>query len=165
MKPIFLVGFMGSGKTTYGRRIAKYLIREFIDLDKAIENDEGVYIKDIFQAAGEEYFRKREAEVLRRVCRENAVIACGGGTPCFHENMNFMRETGTVVYLKTEEHVLVSRLERNKSQRPLVMMMDHKELKEYVRTKIREREPYYLQASLIFESEKTSVKDLLDQLR
>ncbi|HQB87139.1 MAG TPA: shikimate kinase, partial [Bacteroidales bacterium] len=97
---IFLIGFMGSGKTTTGKKLASRLSWKFIDLDEFIEEDKGMPVAEIFETQGEDWFRTVEAEALRTVTKAgNTVISTGGGTPCFYENMEFMLQNGLTVYL------------------------------------------------------------------
>ncbi len=150
---VFLIGFMGSGKTTYGRAAAAAAGMPFLDLDEVIETEAGKRITEIFAGEGEERFRVLEHETLRRVTAlpGEAVIAVGGGTPCFFENMSLMNNTGTTIYLKHPPHVLVENLQGQKAQRPLIAGMDDEELLGYITGKLAEREPFFTQAKIILE--------------
>ncbi len=149
---IFLVGFMGSGKTTIGKKLANYLDFKFIDLDKLIEDKAGMSISEYFSRFGEDAFRVMEGQVLREsVYPENSVIAAGGGTPCFHDNMRWMNENGKVVYLSLPPKALASRLEHSTTERPLIKHLRGDELVSFIAKKLREREPFYNQAKFIAE--------------
>ncbi|GAB4279619.1 MAG: shikimate kinase [Marinilabiliales bacterium] len=118
---IFLTGFMASGKTTHGKKLAKILNYDFFDTDKCIEQQEQINISEIFQKEGEEYFRKVERKILRQLVDNNndAVIATGGGTPCFYDNMEFMNQNGLTVFLKLDFKTIYNRLLHSKKIRPL----------------------------------------------
>ena len=119
---IFIVGYMGSGKTQTGFYISKKLGYQFVDLDILVEEAYGKKISEIFDIEGENTFRKIEAEILRSVSlnNENIVISTGGGTPCFYNNMEFMNQNGITVYLKLPAKLLAERLINNKDKRPLI---------------------------------------------
>lgn len=157
MKPIFLVGFMGSGKTTLGRNLAKTLGYEFLDIDIFIENRFHATVREIFNQNGEEEFRKIEHRVLHEIAEfENVIVACGGGTPCFFDNMSFMNSKGTTVYLKTSHERLMIRLTlpRAKAKRPLLASKTNEEIDIYVRNALEKREPIYGKALITFNSDK-----------
>lgn len=146
---IFLIGFMGSGKTTTGKKLASRLNWEFIDLDEFIEEDKGMPVAEIFETQGEDWFRTVEAEALRTVAKaDNTVISTGGGTPCFYENMEFMLQNGLTVYLRMTPESLARRLARSSAGRPLLKGIDKEELETYIRTKLAEREPWYSMAEI-----------------
>lgn len=149
---VFLIGFMGSGKTTIGKKLAKKLSLEFIDLDAEVEKKEGRTIGQIFDLLGEDYFRTKEHEILlEQSSNNNILIACGGGTPCFFDHMQMMNNTGITVYLKFSPEALYSRLENAKTKRPLLKNMDEINMKLYIKNKLEEREQIYLQAKIITE--------------
>src|SRR5215217_1973749 len=111
MNSVFLIGFMGSGKTFVGKKLAQLLKTTFIDLDEVIEKSEEKTISQIFSQNGEEFFRERESHYLKSLSeRSNVVIATGGGTPCFHDNMKWMNENGITIYLKAKSEILFDRL-------------------------------------------------------
>jgi shikimate kinase len=163
--PVFLIGFMGSGKSTFGKRIAAGLSYQFLDLDKAIENWEGKSIPEIFASQGEDAFRVIESSTLKQMKGPYKVIACGGGTPCFANNMDYMLQHGRVVYLKTNAGILATRLIRNKGTRPLLDGKSDEEIKAYVSEKLAERESFYEKAHIIFDAQESKLSSLLDQLR
>ena len=121
MKPLFLVGYMAAGKTTLGRRAAQLLNVEFIDLDAYIESRYRKRISDLFAERGEEGFRDIERRMLHEVAEfDNVLVATGGGTPCFFDNMEYMRHRGVTVYLAASVQTLCRRLSHAKVKRPLV---------------------------------------------
>lgn len=161
---IFLTGFMGSGKTTAGRLLAEGLNYDFIDLDELIEEHEGKAITEIFAEKGEDYFRKTEAEVLDSLLgRTNLVVALGGGTACFHDNMQKMKSSGITVYLKVSPGILARRLSHG-TARPLVAGKTGTELKNHIRRLLAGREGWYRQSHLIFDADKYSPRQLLDKI-
>src|ERR1700751_2656126 len=118
---IFLIGFMGSGKTTLGRKLAARLNYEFIDLDHKLEQKVELSIAEYFTLFGEDSFRKLEAEVLRKTpYSENVIVSTGGGLPCYFDNLDWMKANGKVVYIKVNPKTLADRLETGKEERPLL---------------------------------------------
>jgi shikimate kinase len=156
---LFLIGFMGSGKTHWGNLLALKLSLPFFDLDKVISEKEQKSIPEIFAEKGEEYFRVVEKDCLEEIVENNNefIISCGGGTPCFFNNIQFMKKKGTVVWLNTRVDVLVDRLLRNKDSRPLVKDLAASELKTYILKKILSRKIYYEQAQITVHEENLSV--------
>ena len=153
MTRIFLIGYMGAGKTTLGRSLAEVLGMEFIDLDHFIEARQRKTVKDIFAEVGEEGFRRIERASLEEVAQfENVVISLGGGTPCFFDNMEIINAAGTSVYLKPSEEVLLMRLIKGKHKRPLLADKDDDQILQVIREQLAWREPYYLKANLVFEA-------------
>jgi len=152
---IFLIGFMGSGKSHWGSQLAAQLKTPFIDLDEQIVKQEGQPIADIFAEKGEEYFRVREKELLEKFIDENSsmVISVGGGTPCFFNNIDLMKRKGCVVWLNTHVDVLLQRLIREKGKRPLLNDIPDDDLKAYIVRKINERRIYYEQAQVRIDNE------------
>ena len=151
----FLVGFMGSGKTHWGKRWALANRMSFVDLDEMIEKAEGKTIRDIFEANGEDYFRKLEAQSLK-LCADlhNTIIACGGGTPCFFDNMQWMNEHGITIYVAaTAEQILQRVLAAGLEKRPLLKKMSEGELTSFISGKLKEREPVYSQAQFTLHSD------------
>ncbi|MBQ0030331.1 MAG: shikimate kinase [Paludibacteraceae bacterium] len=148
VKRIFLVGFMASGKTTSGKRIAEKFNLDFIDLDVYIENRFRRTVSQIFAERGEEGFRKIEHNMLEEVAQfEDVVIAAGGGTPCFFDNMQIMNDNGETVYLKGTPEMLCSNLTINgTAKRPLVAGKSKEELIAFISETLAKREPFYAQA-------------------
>lgn len=150
---IFLIGFMGTGKSHWGRVWAERHNMNFYDLDEIIEQTEGQSVVDIFDNAGEEYFRIKEASILRdQLEHENCIIACGGGTACFNNNMEWMNEHGFTVYLTAPASFLLQRIMDEKEKRPLVKNVNEAELLFFVEQKLKEREPFYRQAKLVLDA-------------
>jgi shikimate kinase len=152
---IFLIGFMGSGKTHWGKQLASRLQLSFFDLDEVIVQSEQQNIPEIFSSKGEEYFRGKEKELLEKLVDENTnmVVSCGGGTPCFFNNIEFMKKYGTVVWLNTHVDVLLERLMKERNERPLLKDINDEELRNYILRKLNERRMYYEQADVIIDKE------------
>ena len=150
MSLIFLIGFMGSGKTTLGRKLASRMGYEFIDLDHKLEQQVELSIAEYFSFFGEDAFRKLESEVLKKtVYPENVVISTGGGLPCYFDNMDWMKTNGKVVYLKLPPKTLADRLENGKEERPLLQDKHGEALVAFIEQKLEEREKFYSQANII----------------
>ena len=141
---------MGSGKSTIGRKLAQYLQYSFIDLDRLITNKAGMSIAEYFQKHGEDKFRELERDVLQQTdFPPNAIIATGGGVPCYFNNMEWMISEGKVVYLYMEPKALAHRLKYSKTERPLIQGLNPEELVDFISQKLSEREDYYRKAHLI----------------
>lgn len=154
---IFLVGFMGCGKSTIGRRVARRLGYDFVDTDSVIEQKSGRSVSEIFASAGEEAFRRMEREAIEEIpSGGDVIVATGGGLPCFGGNMELMRGRGSVVYFRMSPERLFGRLEKGRARRPKLAGMDDGQLREYIRTTLAEREPYYLQASAVIDCDGVS---------
>jgi len=152
IKAIYIIGFMGSGKTTTGKKLAAAMDWSFIDLDKKIEENTGMTIPEIFTEKGEDYFRILEAEQLRNLqFQPYTVISTGGGTPCNGDNMDYMVETGLTLYLKMTPEQLRSRLENSKGERPLIKNLQQSELIDFIEKKLAFREKWYNRAEIIVE--------------
>lgn len=150
---IFLVGFMGCGKTTMGRKLATALGYEFLDLDHALEAHAGMPIPEYFSIHGEDAFRKLESSILKETAYpENALVSTGGGLPCFFDNMDWMNAHGQSVYMKLTPKALASRLEHAKTPRPVLQGKKGDELVAFIESKLAEREPFYSKASVTAES-------------
>lgn len=150
--PIFLIGFMGSGKTFLGEKLTALLGWSFIDLDGVVERAAGKSIPEIFAENGEIAFRELEREALFSVFSlEKVVVATGGGTPCFFENMARMNAHGRTIYLKTPADLLARRLELQRASRPLLASLSAAELLPFIEKRLAERSPYYMQARWVIE--------------
>jgi shikimate kinase len=148
---VYIIGFMGSGKTTTGKRLAGLLEWSFTDLDKSIEEQTGLTIPEIFSLHGETWFRKVESEVLRsHRSLTNEVVATGGGTPCFGDNMEYMLDTGLTIYLKLTPRQLKSRLSGSKGERPLIKNLGTENLITFIEENLAIREKWYNMAELNF---------------
>lgn len=145
--PIFLIGYMGSGKSTLGRAVAKYTGLQLIDLDNYIERRYMANVRDIFARHGEERFRDMERRMLAEVADfENVIVACGGGTPCFHGNMELINSHGTSVWLQASEEILFRRLVRGRRKRPLLADKTDEEILHTIRSGLESRHPFYSMA-------------------
>ena len=152
MKRIILIGYMGSGKTTIGRALSKETGMMFYDLDWYIESRMRKTVAQIFAEKGEEGFRKIEYNMLHEVAEfEDVIISCGGGTPCFFDNMDYLNQQGDVVYLKATPEVLYRHLLMGKVERPLIKGKSPEELTAYITHHLEEREPYYQKARHILD--------------
>ncbi len=161
----FLIGFMGSGKTTHGRRLAAYLNVDFVDLDDLFEQQTGTAISNYFTVFGEEKFRQTESALLKdTVYPKNAIVSTGGGLPCFFDNLDWMKQHGTTVYLQVPPQVIASRLSNAKTERPLLQHKTGEELLQYITQKLTEREPIYLQAQVIISGVGISARKLANTL-
>lgn len=149
---IFLNGFMGSGKSHCGLILASAIKYDFADTDIMIEDQWGMSINDFFEDKGEPAFRRAEHEVLMQVLSlKNTVVACGGGLPCFNDNMDLMNAAGLSVYLKFSPEALAVRLGGQIDSRPLLKNIRPDSLAEYIRSVLEEREKYYMMSKLIIE--------------
>lgn len=163
---IFLIGFMGSGKTTLGHPLARRLGYDFVDLDRAIEAGERCTIGEIFASRGEAEFRLLERKYLQDTIARggNVVVSTGGGTPCFHANMELMNANGVTVYLKLTPAMLAGRLASAKVCRPLLAGKSLSEMEEYIVDTLAGREEYYQQANVVVANPSRDVAKLIDIL-
>jgi shikimate kinase len=164
---IFLIGFMGSGKTHWGTRMAEKLQVPFYDLDAVIVNNEGMGISEIFGLKGEEYFRYMEKQTLEDLVtrEEKFVLSAGGGTPCFFNNIEFMKRNGKVLWLNTSLEILNQRLLKEKITRPLLRGITEAGLRAYIIRKLSERKMYYEQADLMVHEETVELEKLVNLIQ
>lgn len=164
---IFLIGFMGSGKTTLGKLLADELKTSFIDLDERIEQDQGMSVSRIFGEKGEDFFRELEASVLRKIVsgETDFVLACGGGTPCFHQNMAYMNGQGITVWLDTPREILAERLLSAPDQRPLISGLSGEQLISFISERLEQRAQWYGQARLVIDSSNFTIKEISRKLK
>jgi shikimate kinase len=147
MRRIILIGYMGSGKTTVGKALSKETGMMFYDLDWYIESRMRKTVSQIFAERGEEGFRQIEYNMLHEVAEfENVIISCGGGTPCFFDNMDYLNQQGDVVYLKATPETLYKHLMMAKVERPLLKDKSPEELIAYITEHLKERSPFYEKA-------------------
>lgn len=158
--PVFLLGFMGSGKTHWGSRWAKQAGLRFIDLDNLIEEKQGLPVSEIFESHGENFFREIESSTLKSLPGAAGIIACGGGTPCFHNNMKWMNEHGATIYLKARPAFLLSNILREPNVRPLVKNMSSSKILEFIEHTMKEREAFYSQAQFTIDAEHVNADSL-----
>lgn len=154
MRPIFLIGYMGCGKSTLGRNLSAATGIRFIDLDHYIEARFHRTIREIFAERGEDGFRELERKMLHEVADfEDIIVACGGGTPCFFDNMEYMNDHGITVMLDTSLDKLHSRLIRGRHKRPLIANKTDEELRLFIVEALQERMPHYNKAQIKFQSD------------
>lgn len=162
MKPIFLIGFMGSGKSTLGNALGRATGCRFIDLDNYIECRYHANVRDIFASRGEEGFRDLEHRMLEEVSQfEDVVVACGGGTPCFRGNMDIMNRSGLTIMLEASIDTLHARLKLGRKRRPLIAAMTDDELLAYIRQALDKRMPFYSQAQATFDANELDDKEMI----
>ena len=163
---VFFIGFMGSGKTHWGRQLSKKLGIPFFDLDEQIVSHEEKSIPEIFAAEGEEYFRLLEKDVLYIITEshDSFVMACGGGTPCYYNNIEYMSKSGTSVWINTPVQTLYERLIDEKESRPLIKNLSDEQLKGYIIKKYADRKIYYEQADVIVDEEPVQLEKLVEKI-
>jgi len=170
MKRVILIGYMGSGKTTVGKALSKETGMMFYDLDWYIESRMRKSVSQIFAEKGEEGFRKIEYNMLHEVAEfEDVIISCGGGTPCFFDNMDYLNQQGDVVYLKATPETLYKHLLMAKVERPLLKGKSSEELVAYITEHLKERAPFYEKARYTLDvnvlDEYDKIKDSVEGLR
>ena len=163
---IFLIGFMGCGKTHWGKEISMKLKIPFFDLDAKIEESEGKKIQEIFDEKGEEYFRHLEKEVLYLLTEshETFVMATGGGTPCFFNNVDYLKKHGTVIWINCSVDCLYKRLVLEKDRRPLISKIPTEQLRSYIVKKFSNRKIFYQQANIILNEDDINIDQVLDKI-
>ncbi|MEO6070176.1 MAG: shikimate kinase [Chitinophagaceae bacterium] len=163
---IFLIGFMGSGKSYWGNLLSQKLNLPFFDLDEKIIEKTKISINQLFLEEGEEYFRGLEKETLLALTSDNVsfVMACGGGTPCFYNNMDFMNSKGITVWIHCTTEKLYKRLEKEKEKRPLLSGLNEEALRGYIIKKYGDRKMYYEKAAVVIKEEDISLEKLTDQI-
>ena len=160
---IFLIGFMGSGKSTLGKKVARQLNIDFLDLDHFIEEQENQTIQGIFDQYGEVYFREKEREALKTIAEKQGklVVALGGGTPCFYDNMEIINQSGASVYLKYNSGILADRLMNAKTERPLIKNKSKEELLSFINDILLNREKFYNQSHFVIEGNNIKAEDVI----
>lgn len=162
---IFLLGFMGSGKSYWGRALAANLKIPLTDLDDEIERENGQTIADIFAAEGEAYFRELERNALVKLLKKDRyILSCGGGLPCFFDNMELMNRHGLTIWLDAPLEVMVERLKRNQAKRPLLRDMNEAQLALFVERKLEERRIFYEQAKWTIFTEDNTPESLAKKI-
>jgi len=149
---IFLIGYMGSGKTTIGKALASQMDTSFMDMDDLIMAHAGLSIAKIFDVKGEEAFRQIERKVLKELeSTSTGIVACGGGTPCFFDNMTWMNANGLTIYLKHSPKQLIRHLRGQIADRPILIGKSEEELLQFIETHLKERSTFYEQAQVVLE--------------
>lgn len=162
---IILIGFMGSGKTTFGKELAKHLNYEFVDSDAEIEKNEGTPISEIFKTKGEEYFRKLESNYLKTVRLNSVVFATGGGMPFYKDNLDILKEKGIVIYLNVPFSELCKRLKEDDGNRPLIQRKEENKIEEQkLLTLFAKREGGYKKADIEIEADQ-DVVELIERVK
>lgn len=149
---VFLIGFMGCGKTTLGKKLAGKMGYAFLDLDHQLEQEMGMSVADYFAAYGEDAFRRQEQKTLQGYdYPEQVIVATGGGAPCYFDNMDWINANGLSVYISLSPAALAKRLEKGKAKRPLLKDLNEEEMVDFIQQRLEQREPYYRQAKIIAE--------------
>ncbi|MGB0166208.1 MAG: shikimate kinase [Luteibaculum sp.] len=148
---LYLLGFMGSGKSTLGKKLAAKLKKPFLDIDHVIEAEQGRSISSLAEEKGMAFFRNLESKKLQELAGMDAVIATGGGTPCIQKNLDVILETGLSFYLRYPVATLVQRLIPGKTQRPLIANLKNEDLPKFIEGLLKGREEYYLQANYVWD--------------
>jgi shikimate kinase len=157
---------MGSGKSHWGRQLSEKLNIPFFDLDEQVVNSEGRSINEIFDNYGEEYFRLKEKGVLHIITESHAsfVMACGGGSPCYFNNIEYMNRSGTTIWLNTPVNVLFNRLLKEKDHRPLLKELTNEQLMGFIIKKFSDRKIYYEQADIVIDDEEISLDHFIERI-
>jgi len=163
---IFLIGFMGSGKTFWGTRLSLKLNIPFFDLDERITESSGMSINEIFAKEGEEFFRQAEKKTLHEITEthDTFVMACGGGTPCYFNNIDYMNRTGTTVWISTSIEKLFERLIKERSDRPLLKNLTDDQVKSFIIKKFSDRKIFYEQADVVIDDDSVNVDHLVEKV-
>lgn len=163
---IFLIGFMGSGKTHWGRLLSEKLGIRFFDLDEQVSSHAGKNIVDIFATEGEEQFRLQEKDALHIITEshDSFIMACGGGAPCFFNNIEYMNQAGITVWINTALDVLFERLIEEKDKRPLIKELSADQLKTYISKKFADRKLYYEQAKVKVNEAPLELDNLINKI-
>lgn len=162
---IFLIGFMGSGKSTIGSRLARSIGYDFKDMDHLIEETAGMTIPSIFSEHGEQVFRKWEHDILLELCEhKNVVVSTGGGAPCHNDMIRIMNDRGATIYIRLPPLALKERLLNSKTERPLIKGKSEPELLEFITTLLTEREKFYRQAAYTVDGVNLEIGELIDLL-
>ena len=160
---LYLIGFMGVGKTTIGKKLSKKYNINFIDTDEEIERVSHKSISTIFQRHGEDHFRRLETITLKSI-KKNNIVACGGGLPFYNNNMYFIKKSGLSIYLKASKEEIFVRLEKDYKTRPLLQNKSIKALKEFINEKLIEREKFYNKANHTIDTTNLSIEEVLRKI-
>lgn len=162
---VFLIGYMGCGKSTLGRKLSEMLQVTFIDLDKYIEQKYFKTIPNIFEEEGEVAFREKEQAALKEVSEfDNVIVASGGGAPCFFKNMDVMNEAGLCVFLDVDSSELTNRLLQSATERPLIKDKSPDELLDFVEGMMEKRRPFYEKAKVILKGKDIRPEQIIERI-
>lgn len=163
---IFLIGFMGSGKTHWGRLLSEKLGIPFFDLDEQVVSNAGKPITEIFASEGEEHFRLMEKDALHIITKshDSFVLACGGGAPCFFNNIEYMNQSGVTVWINAPADTLFERLLQDKEKRPLIKELADDQLKSFILKKYADRRIYYEQARITIDEQPVQLDVLIQKI-
>ena len=167
MKKIVLLGYMGVGKSFFGKELANITQRKFIDLDEYIQKNENTSIELLFQNKGEIYFRKKEHHYLKEILSsdEEIILSLGGGTPCYYNNMDLLqKEDVMIIYIKASVETIFNRLNAQKSQRPLIAGIEGEELKEFIAKHLFDRSYFYNQAEIKISVDEKELSEVVNEL-
>lgn len=176
---VFLLGFMGSGKSFYAKGLSEHLHVPFVDLDQFIEKEQAMTISEIFEKWGESAFRSLESIAIKQVYADLltrkketqlkddilGIISCGGGTPCFNDNMDWMNKQGLTVWINPPEEIIWERLMKERKTRPLVASLTDDALKDFIHQKLLERKPFYEKAQSVINQSEISISALVNTIK
>jgi len=163
---IYLIGYMGCGKSTVGKRLAKHAGLQFIDMDHYIEKRNCKTVPQLFEEFGEEGFRKRERKALEELSEfTDVVIATGGGAPCFFDNIDLMNRTGKTIYLNIDPKILASRLLKSKTERPLIKGKSKEDLIDFIDETLKKRNAFYKQAHYEITQPDVDLDEVVEMLK
>lgn len=176
---VFLLGFMGSGKSFYAKGLSEQLHVPFVDLDQRIEEEQAMSISEIFEKWGESAFRTLESVAIKQVYADLlarntntqhkndilGIISCGGGTPCFNDNMEWMNKHGLTVWINPAEEIIWERLINEKNNRPLVASLTEDALKDFIHQKLLERKPYYEKAQSVINQSDITIPEFVNTIQ
>lgn len=166
VKRVFLVGYMGCGKSTLGRWLSSDLKWRFLDMDDFIEKKQGRTISQIFEDEGEAAFRKMEQDAITELSQEeNVIIATGGGAPCFFDNVEKMNAAGLSIYMKLTPQTIFNRVKGATKTRPLLASLSESELLAFITEKLEEREPFYMKCNVIADAESLDVEGFVNIIK
>ncbi|MCK5906584.1 MAG: shikimate kinase [Flavobacteriales bacterium] len=162
---ITLLGYMGSGKSTYGKLLAKRLDFDFVDLDDYIVSETGMEISDIFEIKGEDWFREFETNSLKKLInRDGLILSLGGGTPVQKGNMDLINESTKSIYLNASVDTLYLYLKHNRSKRPIIKGLSEVELKDFIDKHLSDRLPFYNEAILSVITDNKTIEEIVEEI-
>ena len=162
---IFIIGFMYSGKSTIGKKLAKAMNLEYIDTDHVFESKYNITVAHFFEKYGEDLFREFEHKILlETIEKDNVIISTGGGLPCFNGNMELIKQNGISIYLNMSPISIIHRINHSKKKRPLLKNKSPEELQTYIETLLKQREIFYNQATLTIKGESPNIKEIQEEI-